>query len=99
MEIKFNSTDRDQILKDIRDAMGGRDLAKIVDLQVTGGELIVTISQLGTSKLTFKEKEEPDSLIYTLASEKIALAHRPSKNMVTKKILSVIEKAGGLVKA
>ena len=56
-----------------------------------------TISKLGTSILSFAEKATAGGLEYTLASEKIAFAHKAFKGEVTEKILKIVEKAGGKV--
>lgn len=97
MIIHFETTDRDKILDDIIDAMGDRALSKIVNFTMDSGTLTVTISKVGTSKLHFSESEWDSGLRYELSKEKIALSHKAFKDEVTKKILNVIEQAGGSI--
>ena len=95
MKIAFNTKDRQKVLAAVQAAMGGRELAKLVTFALKDKSLEVTISKFGTSTLRFDEHETESALHYTLTSEKIALAHRPLKDDVTRKILEVIAKAGG----
>ena len=97
MKVVFDTKDRTKILDDIKEAMGGRSLAEIVDFSMTSNQLVVTISKMGTSKLEFSESETDSGYTYTLTKEKIALTHKAFKDEVTKKILSVVEKAGGKI--
>ena len=97
MEVDFELSDRDQILANIKKAMGGRQLSKMVDFDMQSGEMVVTISKLGKSKLVFSEKTNDKGLTYTLSKEKIAFAHKAFKDDVTDKIIGVIEQAGGTV--
>ncbi len=77
--------------------MAGRKLADMVNITLTKGKLEVIISKLGTSTLTFAEKESDKGLEYNLTSEKIAFTHKAFKDEVKDKIVKVIEKAGGKV--
>ena len=97
MKIKFNSQDRKKILQDIRDTMGGRQLAEMVSFDMSAGSLTVTISKMGKSTLDFEESADGDGLVYDLRKEKIAFTHKPFKDEVTKKIMDVVTKAGGIV--
>lgn len=97
MKVTFTEKNRDKILANIKDAMAGRKLAEMVHIALTKGKLEVTISKLGTSTLTFSEKEHEKSLEYHLTGEKIAFTHKAFKDEVTDKIVKVIEKAGGKV--
>lgn len=96
MKFRFPKQDGKQIIKLIEEALGGRSLADMVKFEAGPADLIVTISKLGTSTLTFKRADAgPTEVEYTLASEKIAFAHKAFKDEVTQKLLKVIEKAGG----
>jgi hypothetical protein len=97
MKVEFSGNDRDKILGDIKAAMGGRQLAEMVNFELGSKGLIVTISKMGTSTLQFDESPSGDGLTYNLSKEKIAFTHKPFKDEVTAKILNVIEKAGGKV--
>ncbi len=97
MKINFSDTDPQKILKNITDALGGRELANIVDFNFEGKDLIVTISKFGTSVLTFSNRAANNGLQYELTSEKIAFAHRAFKDEVKQKLFKVIQNAGGSV--
>lgn len=97
MKVSFTEKNRDKILTSIKNAMAGRKLAEMVEIALVKGKLEVTISKLGTSTLTFSEKESDIGLEYSLTSEKIAFTHKAFKDEVTDKIRKVIEKAGGKV--
>jgi hypothetical protein len=97
MKVFFTESDRSKILASIKAAMGDRKLAEIVNFSLTPGNLEVTISKLGTSTLTFKEKQVNNGFEYALANEKIAFTHKAFKDEVTDKIVKVIQAAGGQV--
>jgi len=97
MQIQFSDTDPNAVVQKLQDALGGRQLAKMVHFDMSGGEMIVTISKLGTSTLHFKCDKNDKGCHFALTKEKIALTHRPLKGEVTDKIVKVIQKAGGLV--
>ncbi|MFW7377619.1 MAG: hypothetical protein ACOH5I_02270 [Oligoflexus sp.] len=97
MKILFSEKSTEVIVDALTDAMGGRQLAKMVSFDVKNDQMVVTISKLGTSTLTFSRKETSDGSEFNLAQEKIALAHRPMKNEVKEKILKVVQKAGGKI--
>jgi hypothetical protein len=97
MQIQFPDHDPQVILSKLEEAMGGRQLAKMVHFDMNGSELVVTISKLGTSTLHFACDKTPKGCHFALSKEKIALAHRPLKGEVTEKIMKVIEKAGGQI--
>ena len=97
MKVYFIEKNRDKILASIKEALGDRELAKLVHFNMNVGSLDVVISKLGTSTLQFTEEETTLGMEYRLTSEKIAFAHRAFKDEVTKKIVRVIERAGGKV--
>jgi hypothetical protein len=97
MRVKFSEADRNKVLESIKNALGQRKLADMLDFEVAPGSLTVTISKLGTSTLSFTEKLGSNGIEYTLTNEKIALAHRAFRGEVTEKIVKIIEKAGGSV--
>ncbi len=97
MNIQFQDKDPEVVLSKLKEAMGGRELSKMVNFSLAGSEMIVTISKLGTSTLHFQYSQNVSGSHFTLSKEKIALAHRPLKGEVTAKIIKVIEKAGGIV--
>jgi hypothetical protein len=95
MKFRFPKQDGKAIVKAIEEALGGRSLADMVKFDSNPSSLIVTISKIGTSTLTFARAEAGNEVEYTLKEEKIAFTHKAFKDEVTKKLLSVIEKAGG----
>ena len=97
MKVFFSEKDRNKVLTSIKQAMGDRKLAEIVDFSLTPTNLQVVISKMGTSTLTFDETENDQGLEYTLTKEKIAFAHKAFKDDVTRKIINVVEQAGGEV--
>ncbi|HYX33048.1 MAG TPA: hypothetical protein VE954_08020 [Oligoflexus sp.] len=97
MQIQFSDSDPQSVIKKLEDAMGGRQLGNMVQFGMSGNDMIVTISKLGTSTLTFKCDQTPKGCHFALTKEKIALTHRPLKGEVTDKIVKVIQKAGGQV--
>lgn len=99
MNIFFPKTDTQAIVTSIHEAMGDRQLAKIVSIDLEDDDLVVTISKVGTSTLTFGKKSATGGTQFVLKKEKIALAHRAFKDEVKQKIFQVIEQAGGTVTA
>lgn len=98
MHIHFKEKDPSKVLASIREAMGDRELGKIVSFDMDTSSLTVTISKLGKSTLTFLKKASDIGVELVLDNEKIALTHKAFKNEVTDKIMKIIEKAGGSVK-
>ena len=97
MKIHFKETNPDTIIGNLKEAMGGRALSKIVSFDLKGDDLTVTLSKLGKSTLLFSRQTSDSGCSFSLTKEKIALAHKALKGEVTQKIVKVIEKAGGSV--
>jgi hypothetical protein len=97
MKFSFPSGDPATINQKIVTALAGRELGKLVNFAMSGDTLVVTISKMGTSVLTFKQKSSKDGLHYSLDSEKIAFAHKIFKDEVKDKLCKVIEGVGGKV--
>ena len=95
MKFRFPKQDGKAIVKAIEQALGGRSLADMVKFDASPTNLIVTISKLGTSTLTFSRTDAGNEVEYALKEEKIAFTHKAFKDDVTQKLLNVIEKAGG----
>lgn len=94
MKIQFVDSDTATIVNKLESAMGDRALSKIVSFSHSSDQLIVTLSKLGKSVLTFDRVGTNE---FALTKEKVALAHKPMKADVTKKIVQVVEKSGGKV--
>ena len=97
MNIQFPDKDPKTIISKLQDVMGDRQLSKMVQFEMVGNEMVVTISKLGTSTLHFKCTPGEKGCHFSLTKEKVALTHKPLKGEVTSKIVKVIEKAGGTV--
>lgn len=97
MRITFSEKNPEKILKTIQDTMGSRSLSKMVSFAMDDGELVVTISKLGKSRLIFALGDEEEGTQFHLSEKKIALAHKAFEGEVTDKILRVIEKSGGTI--
>lgn len=87
MKILFEESDPEKILSNIKEALGIRELSKMVDFENDGKSLLVTIKAMGTSTLTFAHKPVDQGLEYELVEEKIAFTHRIFKDEVTEKLL------------
>jgi len=85
------------VVEDIRKAITGRKLGEITQLEEKAGNIVVTISKLGTSVLTFATKVRDGGVEIALTGEKLALAHRPIRGEVTNKLTKVVEQVGGNV--
>ncbi|MCX6131253.1 MAG: hypothetical protein NTX25_19610, partial [Proteobacteria bacterium] len=79
MQIQFPDTDPNSIVEKLQDAMGGRQLSKMVSFDFANSEMVVTIAKLGTSTLHFACKPNDKGCHFSLTKEKIALAHRALK--------------------
>ena len=97
MRISFAEDNLSLIVEKIKSTLGTRELSKMVNFEIKGQEMVVTISKLGTSSLHFTFEKKTAGCVLTLTKEKIALTHKPLKGEVTGKIVKVIEKAGGQV--
>lgn len=97
MKIQFAEKDRNKILASIQKTMGDRALSEMVKFNLAPGQLDVIISKMGTSTISFAEKETPAGIEYSFSKEKIAFTHKPFKADVTAKIMKVIEQAGGKI--
>ena len=97
MNIFFNEKSPEKIITAIKTALGDRELAKMVSFAMEGKNMLITISKLGTSVLTFAHKDKDGGSEFTLSGEKIAFAHKAFKDDVKDKIIKVVAKAGGKV--
>ena len=97
MKIHFPKLSNSQIIAQLTKTMEGRSIGDLVKLEEESGNLVVKISKLGTSTLTFTRKEAGDQVEFNLTSEKIAMAHKAFKGEVTDKLVGVIERSGGKV--
>lgn len=97
MKINYSNDDPNQVVSLIEQNLSGRKLGKLVSLDLSGDQLIVTLSKMGTSKLFFDLKNVAGGVEFLLTEEKVALSHRAFKNEVKEKLVSVIENTGGRV--
>jgi hypothetical protein len=97
MKISFPKQEPKKIVSAIKKALGDRSLAEMVDFAVDKSSMVITISKMGTSTLTFTKEEDGDRLLFTMSGEKIAFTHRAFKGEVTDALLKIVKKAGGTV--
>lgn len=97
MKVQFPKQSNADIILALRKIMEGRSLGDLVSIEDQEGDLLLKISKLGTSTLTFTRTEGTDKVEYVLSSEKIAFAHKAFKDDVKEKLVQVIQKAGGTV--
>jgi len=97
MKFYFAETEPQKVVDAIMAQLGGRELGKMVRVDIEDSGLNVTISKFGTSNLRFSRAKKDEGLEFSLVDEKIAFTHRAFKDDVTKKLCSVIEQAGGKV--
>lgn len=97
-----------QLLSDVRNAISGRELGKIVSFEAppesscapgSGFALKVVISKVGTSYLNFQitPMASGSGFLARLESEKIALAHRPFRSDIESKLARVLTSCGATV--
>ena len=96
MKIEFTLEDTDQVISAIQETLGDRKLAKIVSFSNENQNLMVKISKLGTSTLTFSCVSQ-DPLTFELSNEKVALSHRAFRDEVKEKLYQVVKSSGGKV--
>ena len=97
MKISFPKQESKKIISAIKKAMGDRALSEMVDLSIEKSQMIITISKLGTSTLTFAKEVNDDRVLFVMTGEKIAFTHRAFKGEVTDALLKIVKKAGGTV--
>ncbi len=98
MDFKYpGSISLTQVKDKILDALGGRELGKMVQIEMDGADLIVRINKLGESVLRFEGKKHKDGLEINLVNEKIAFTHRAFKEEVKAKLAKIISSTGGTV--
>lgn len=97
MKIVFRNLTAAAVVEQINAALHGRQIGELVKLDLSGNNLDVTVSKLGTSTFSFVCSNSGTDCHIELKSEKIAFAHRAFKDEVLSKLVHVVEKAGGKV--
>ena len=87
----------EEVIQKITSEMGSRKIADLLSFDASDTSLEILIKSMGTSKLTFDRTEADNETCFALCKEKIALTHRAFKGELTKKLVTIIEKAGGRV--
>lgn len=95
MKIIFDSLTPDEIIDQFRSHLSSSGVGDMVDFDLTGDRLTVTIRKLGTSKLEFTRTKAPGQSVWELTGEKIALSHRPLKGEFISRIGKLVREAGG----
>lgn len=94
-KIQLWNTTLSQFVSQVSDALHGRELGKIVSVNVNGSTLAVSFQKLGRSELEFEfQGNAGQKLIGTLKHEKIALAHRAFRGDIEKKLSKVLVACG-----
>jgi hypothetical protein len=82
----------------VTESLQGRELGKIVSLEATPQEVIVTFSKLGTSEIVYTcSAASAGGFHATLKGEKIAFTHRAFRSDMESKLAKVMEKLGATV--
>jgi hypothetical protein len=97
MKISFPKQEPKKIVTAIKKAMGDRALSEMVEFAIDKAQMVITISKLGTSTLTFDKEVDGDKILFTMVEEKIAFTHRAFKGEVTEALVKIVKKAGGTV--
>lgn len=97
MKVFFGLDNAESVVTAINGALSGRRLGELVKLTASGNDLVLTISKLGTSTLTFSGKPKDKGMEFNLSSEKIAFTHKPMKEDFKEKISKAIAQAGGKI--
>lgn len=99
MKFSFPTQDIQQVLHDVGQILAKRSLGDIVSLQGSpeGEGLQLIFEKLGRSVIELRHRVQGNELFFEVASEKIAWAHRPFRDDITKKFMDVVQKAGGKV--
>lgn len=95
MKIQFPKQSNAEVIASLQKILTGRSLGDLVSIEDLGNSMMMKISKLGTSSLTFSRSESDKDVTYILTEEKIAFAHRAFKDDVKEKLIHVVEKAGG----
>ena len=88
------SVSADDFLKQVAEAIAGRELGSMTKLQKSGNEISVTISKMGTTELKYGIEQAGAGFKASLKSEKVAFAHRPFRADIEGKLQNVMEKLG-----
>ena len=99
MKISFPKQESKKIVAAIKKAMGDRALSEMVEFTINKTHMIITISKLGTSTLTFTKEDEEERVLFVMTGEKIAFTHKAFKNEVTETLVKIVKKAGGTIEA
>jgi hypothetical protein len=97
MEFFFPLKDKNKIKDVLLNELGDRPLRKLITFTMTDNILYLYLSKMGTSRITFSLTEEEQGWRAKLVEMKIAVAHRPFKEIVIRKILAIVMRAGGQV--
>ncbi|MEN9810992.1 MAG: hypothetical protein RLZZ488_2559 [Pseudomonadota bacterium] len=83
-----------EFVKRVETSLQGRDLGEITKFSLSGLELKVIFSKLGTTELKYKIENRSEGFRAELVSEKVALTHRPLKADITARLARVMEREG-----
>ena len=91
----FDNADPAAFARAFTAALQGRELGRILSLTATPQSLVIKMSKLGTSELTYAVTQAADGRrTATLNHEKIALAHRAFRSEIERKLGKVLASCG-----
>lgn len=97
MRIYFKDKSPEKVIEGIKEKLGGRRLGELLEIELSGEDIRVTIRKMGTSVLEFSHSNERGGHSWNLAKEKLAFTHRAFKGEIMEKLTNVINDMGGEV--
>lgn len=76
------------------EALAGRELGKIVSMELQEAEMIILFKKLGTSKVFFSLTKDNSGFTCEHKDEKIALTHKALRSDIEAKLAKVLESIG-----
>ena len=97
LEIYFKDKNPDEVIEGIKEKLGGRKLGDLLDFELEGSDIRVTIRKMGTSVLEFTHSQAEDGHHWLLSKEKLALTHRAFKGEIIEKLGKIVQSLGGQI--
>lgn len=84
-------------IKKVTDSLSGRELGKIASVSLSGENVVIKFSKLGTSEVIFNLNKDTNGFKCTHQSEKIAFTHKAFRSDIEGKLSKVLELNGAKV--
>jgi len=97
VHIYFRDKAPQKVLSDIKKSLSGRKIGELLDVELSGDDIHVRITKMGTSVLEFSYNDDDDGHRWDLSKEKLAFTHRAFKGEITEKLTRLITSLGGEV--